>query len=247
MSDAVEDLPATKAERLAIAGAVAPTLRQRAGAGRKITVVDKDGKPVRVTDDVEIAKGLLARADIEFSVVPGERPKWVRCSNCGKPIKVSVRGRIRRVCKFKKGQSACLARACADCGVPIDRRSKGRCVRCNRLHILAQNRSDKGRKVLASLTPEQRQRGRERGATARRKPAAARACVDCSAPVGRRCKTGRCGRCNSAAFNATGRAAITPEQRSERTRRANATRRKRALGESNERPSKETGPDRRMA
>jgi len=61
-----QDTPLTKAERLAIGGAVAPIVRRRADAPRKVTLVDKNGQPVGVTTDVEVAKSLLARSGIEF-------------------------------------------------------------------------------------------------------------------------------------------------------------------------------------
>lgn len=98
------------AERLALAGAVAPTLRRKAGAGRRVTVVDREGKPVRVTDDVEIAKGLLARSAIEFSIVNGKRPIFVNCKTCGRPIRTSSRGTTpRTVCRQRTHKCQCGA------------------------------------------------------------------------------------------------------------------------------------------
>lgn len=64
----------SKAERLAIGTAVAGPVRQQARAPRKVTLVGKDGAPVGVTDSVEVAKSLLARSEIEFSVQEGKRP-----------------------------------------------------------------------------------------------------------------------------------------------------------------------------
>lgn len=59
----------TKVEKLAIAGAVAPTLRGEAPK-RKIKVVGKDGKVVREIDDFELRKNILAAQEIEFSIDP---------------------------------------------------------------------------------------------------------------------------------------------------------------------------------
>jgi hypothetical protein len=90
--------PLTKAERLAIGGAVAPIVRRAADAPRKVTVVGKDGKPVGETTSVEVAKAVLARSEIEFSVQPGKRPAVVSCSVCGYPVKVAPTGAIPKRC-----------------------------------------------------------------------------------------------------------------------------------------------------
>lgn len=41
--------PLSKADRIAIGGAVAPIVRRQAEAPRVVTVLGKDGKPVRKT------------------------------------------------------------------------------------------------------------------------------------------------------------------------------------------------------
>lgn len=96
-----------KVERLAIAGEVAPVLRRRAGAPRKVTLVGKDGKPTGITTDVEVAKSLLARSEIEFSVQDGKRPEFVKCVDCGLPVKVSKKGPIPRKCLAKTHRCKC--------------------------------------------------------------------------------------------------------------------------------------------
>ena len=53
--------------------------------------------PVGVTSTVEVAKSLLRRSEIEFSV-EGKRPALVHCGSCGRPIVIPRRGRIRRWC-----------------------------------------------------------------------------------------------------------------------------------------------------
>lgn len=91
--------PLTKAARLAIGGAVAPVVRRQAAAPRKVTVIDKDGKPVRETTHVEVAKAVLARSEIEFSVQEGKRPAYVACSQCGHPVKVPKTGAMPTKCR----------------------------------------------------------------------------------------------------------------------------------------------------
>ena len=92
------DAPLTKAERLAIGGAVAPIVRRAADAPRRVTVVGKDGKPVGETTSVEVAKAVLARSEIEFSVQPGKRPEFADCADCGSPYSMPVRGPVSKYC-----------------------------------------------------------------------------------------------------------------------------------------------------
>lgn len=95
-------------DRLAIGGDVAPVLRRRAGTGRRITTVGRDGKPVRVVDDVALAKSLLARSEIEFSVIEGKRPAFVNCKTCGRPVKTSRKGNaVRTVCRQRTHKCQC--------------------------------------------------------------------------------------------------------------------------------------------
>jgi len=119
----MKDTPLSKADRLAIGGAVAPAVRQQAeGPARAVTVVDKDGRPVRKTTAVEVTKAVLARSDIEFSVQDGKRPKWVKCETCGAPVRANKKGRIRVVCRG--GTYKCA------CGKPIDPNNfSGKCGR----------------------------------------------------------------------------------------------------------------------
>lgn len=107
-----------KVERLAIAGKVAPVLRGRAGAPRKVTLVGKDGKPTGTTTDIEVAQSLLARSEIEFSVQDGKRPAFVNCKTCGRPVKVQKRGKVPTVCK---------PMGCSNCGGRV----KGRAGECS--------------------------------------------------------------------------------------------------------------------
>lgn len=91
--------PLSKAERLAIGGAVAPIVRT--ARARRITLVDKEGKPSGATTSIEVAKSLLARCEIEFSVQPGQRPEFVTCKRCGRPVKVGDNGRIVTRCRSR--------------------------------------------------------------------------------------------------------------------------------------------------
>lgn len=109
-----------KVERLAIAGEVAPVLRRRAGAPRKVTLVGKDGKPTGTTTDIEVAKSLLSRSEIEFSVQPGKRPAFVNCKTCGRPVKVPSSGKIPKRHKIIAKKCACgkrVQRAPGSCAV----------------------------------------------------------------------------------------------------------------------------------
>ena len=97
--------PESRAERLALAGAVAPTLR--AAQERRIARVDADGNVVGYTTHKRLAESLLARQQIEIAVVEGVRPKTVMCEVCGLPAKVLKMGVV------SKGHSRCKKRAAA--------------------------------------------------------------------------------------------------------------------------------------
>lgn len=137
------------AERLALAGQVAPVLRRRAGSGRKITTVDRDGKPVRVIDDVELARSILKRSEIEFSVANGKRPKVINCA-CGAVVPVKRKAAIPKQCRTCKTRGGAQ---CAGCGGTISKASaftakkKGREPRCRKCFA----KSLKGRQVKQLL------------------------------------------------------------------------------------------------
>lgn len=135
--------PLSKAERLAIGGAVAPVVRRRADAPRKVTLVGKDGKPTGVTTDVEVAKSLLARSEIEFSVQPGKRPEFVKCETRGRPVKVDAScSRLPTTCR--RGTHKC------PCGAPVGDRGKcgfGKQCRACRTREMGRVSGGHGRKV----------------------------------------------------------------------------------------------------
>jgi hypothetical protein len=101
-----------KAERLAVAGAVAPHLRSQAeqAAKRRVAKVDKDGNVVGYTTLAEVQKALLLTHKIEFDVVEGTRPIEIFCEKCGRPTKVPKKGGIPKQCR------KCACPQCVGCG-----------------------------------------------------------------------------------------------------------------------------------
>ena len=260
--------PLTKAERLAIGGAVAPAVRRQAAAPRKVTVVDKDGRPVRETTSVEVAKAVLARSEIEFSVQEGKRPEWVTCKTCGSPVKVRTSGTVPTQCR--QGTHVC------GCGAPI--RSPGcgfgrKCVACSRVAAAErlrnvdpalisarmkafvatrspEERKQRARRASLSRSPEMRKKHARHAAerskaatTPEQRSAAARKASLSKTPEGKeRSRIAALKALAEANARATSAerseiaiaacARMTSEQLSERTRKANATRRARAAGAS---------------
>lgn len=92
--------PRNKAERLALAGAVAPFLRDQSerAASRRVTRVDKDGNVVGYTTLAEVQQGLLRRHEIEIDVAPDERPREFFCQRCGLPSPMPERGAQPKHC-----------------------------------------------------------------------------------------------------------------------------------------------------
>lgn len=76
--------------RLQVAGYAAPIVRE--AGRRKVTVISRDGNPIRTTDTVAVRDGLLAAAGMEFSVVE-EDP--ARCEACGCRKSKSAQGKWR--------------------------------------------------------------------------------------------------------------------------------------------------------
>jgi hypothetical protein len=119
MGDAAESLEKwNKAERLAVASAVAPLLRSQGerALARRVARVDKDGKVVGYTTLAEVQKSLLRRREIELETVKGVRPKAVICENCGKDVPVKRKGgRLPTMCETKGGcfrQKQCARPKC---------------------------------------------------------------------------------------------------------------------------------------
>lgn len=86
----------SKVEKLRVAGEAAPALRRR--EPRKVTLVDADGNPTRVTTDVEVAQGALEHLGIEIAVQPGGMPTEIVCERCRLVVRKVKPGRIPRFC-----------------------------------------------------------------------------------------------------------------------------------------------------
>jgi hypothetical protein len=102
----------SKAERLAVAGAVAPALRSaaRETSTRRVARVDVEGNIVGYTTLAEVQKALLERHKIEIELQPDKRPKEFICERCGKPSKVPKLGVVPKRCK------PCKLTTCSACG-----------------------------------------------------------------------------------------------------------------------------------
>lgn len=79
-----------KAERLVIAGAVAPVLRDGAEKARRRIVKTHSGRVVTLAD---VQAGLLKAKKIELEVVEGKRPKEIICA-CGAVVRVPKTGGV---------------------------------------------------------------------------------------------------------------------------------------------------------
>jgi len=128
--------PRNKAQRLAVAAVVAPTLRAATvrTRERRVAVVDKSGAVLRYTTLEATQKALLATARIEFDTV-GLRPRLVFCQQCGASVRVPKTGAVPVRCR------ACGRAKCWKCGVAtssgaLSCRNKGRtrvwCAGCYR-------------------------------------------------------------------------------------------------------------------
>jgi hypothetical protein len=172
MSDAAEDW--NKAERLAVAGAVAPRLRSQDDKtkSRRVALVDKDGKVTGYTTLAEVQKSLLKAREIELDVQDGVRPKEVVCRACGRTRKVG-RGPVPMVCRngcdTRCGTDGCSGRIAAATAVRAAIEGKLRiCRACSmrRLHEASsrsthEERAEQGRKgkaAMAALSPEERRK-----------------------------------------------------------------------------------------
>lgn len=123
----IEDSKWNKATRLAVAGLVAPHLRDQSAkaARRRVAKVDKDGKVVGYTTLAEVQQALLHERKIELETVEGVEPKEFFCEECGRPFERPPRT-IRKRC------DRCTFLSCTDCGKALPRnysspsmRSKG--------------------------------------------------------------------------------------------------------------------------
>lgn len=88
-----------KAQRLAVAGVVAPHLREQSdkAAKRRVARVDKDGNVVGYTTLAEVQRALLERQKIELEVIDGVRPKEIVCAQCGRADRVARTGKLQKM------------------------------------------------------------------------------------------------------------------------------------------------------
>lgn len=160
----------TKVERLQAGGYVAPKLRKAkddAAKGtkpqRRVAVVDKEGRVVGYRDLVDITKKLAERAQIEFDVQPGARPKTVLCEVCNSVVKVRYRSKVPKKC-----WGGCRVPCSGGCGKIAPsyaftpkavRQRRGlpwRCGPCAQAELAASGHHREACKVAAKKTTRQR-------------------------------------------------------------------------------------------
>ena len=122
-----------KAQRLALAGAVAPALRgaTEKTRARRIALVGADGQVTGYTTLGEVQDALLAARGIELAVGLGALPDQALCKRCGKAIPVAG-SKIPLTCR-----GGCQPdMKCVDCPNLVTRKSaerasrQGRDLRC---------------------------------------------------------------------------------------------------------------------
>lgn len=119
-----------RAQRLVVAGAVAPVLRSQArtASRRKVGLTDKDGNVVRYVSVADVQEALLRREEIELDVAEPSRVSI--CSACGRRFLLPDLPNVRR----RKKCSRCAYSRCADCGKQSTSKPKGvyRCIPCRK-------------------------------------------------------------------------------------------------------------------
>jgi hypothetical protein len=186
--------PRNKAERLAIAGAVAPSVRAGAASARERRVgrLDSDGNVVGYTTLAEVQRALLERDRIEFDV-DAERPARLVCPECGGLMVAKRKGKERRRC------DACTHPRCLTCGKRArsiknqGTRETYVCWSCTAKSLRASAKAP----TYATCSDCGAQKARSSGQRCRPCASAAMAavirhrCEDCSKPMKRR-RAGRC-------------------------------------------------------
>lgn len=131
-----------KAMRLAVAGAVAPHLREQheRASRRRVARVDAAGNVVAYTTLAEVQKALLEQRRIELEVVEGIKAKEFFCERCGHPTRVARRQRRKRCdrCTFLKC-SGCDKDLPNNYSAPSMRRGDGDaiCLACRKARTAA--------------------------------------------------------------------------------------------------------------
>ena len=106
-----------KAERLAVAGAIAPRLRSQTESAlrRRVSRVDINGNVVGFTTLAEVQKALLEKHKLEFDVFDGVKRTEIICELFGLPE------RIGPMAVGKKRCDKCGIKRCPDCGKAFPR------------------------------------------------------------------------------------------------------------------------------
>lgn len=199
----------SKAHRLAIASAVAPTLRA-ARKPRTITTTDAEGNSVRTITDTELALSMLKRADIELST---DQPLGVKpCETCKKPFRVKASNAVR--CE------TCRHGRCPDCSKPhVCLPKPGRSGKCRACWRAKRDADIKARPAKAPCkscgadlwhAKKHRVRARCVACGHRRKEPTSRACVECAKVVVGYTRRGRCQSCYARLRSATSAREIPP-------------------------------------
>lgn len=224
----------TEAERLELAGYIAPALRcvKADTAQRRVKLVNKDGEVTGEATLGDALKGLAKIHELEHAVADGQRPKEVACQLCGKPVSVAKKAsRLPKACRDGcDRQKTCATDGCE--AVPSKKafqlnriKSRGgalwRCKACARRERELQMTPEQRLEATRPMRERLRLRSSEQFSESARKRAAA------MTPE-QRSEAGRKGM-------RTRLLATTPEQRSASARKTWATRRARkqaAEGES---------------
>lgn len=121
-----------KAERLAVAGVLAPQIRGQADrlARRPVKIWNQQtGETVGVMSALDVQKGINATANIEFDVMPDTRPQATPCGRCGAPVPQADRAPLRKHC------DRCTGVRCKTCGKVKSNKVRGypqNCAECKR-------------------------------------------------------------------------------------------------------------------
>lgn len=124
-----------KAQRLAVAGLVAPVVRESAASNqaRRVALVDADGNVTGYTTLAEVQRQILERAQIEFEVQPDKRPERSVCVKCGAVFRQKPGG-LAKQCE------GCRRGTCLDCHAQLpvqsnaNKRRRKRCGACSIAH-----------------------------------------------------------------------------------------------------------------
>jgi len=106
-----------KAQRLALAADVAPSLRAQSerASKRVVKVYDQaTGEVVRHATLADVQRGILETAKIELEVGDGKRPSVAFCELCGRALPVRQRGTVAKTCPPKNFCVPCSVEGCSN-------------------------------------------------------------------------------------------------------------------------------------